>query len=40
MRREYARFLFFFGCALLVTTLARPASAQEVNCDPGDQEVR
>jgi outer membrane protein assembly complex protein YaeT len=40
MRREYARSLFFFGCALLVTTLARPASAQEVNCDPGDQEVR
>ena len=40
MRREYARSLLFFGCALLVTSTARPASAQEVNCDPGDQEVR
>lgn len=40
MRCGYARFLLSLGCALLVTTLARPASAQEVNCDPGDQEVR
>ena len=40
MRCGYARYLLSLGCALLVTTLARPASAQEVNCDPGDQEVR
>lgn len=40
MRCGYARFLLSLGCALLGTTLARPASAQEVNCDPGDQEVR
>ncbi len=38
MRREYARFSLV--CALLATTFARPARAQEVNCDPGDQEVR
>ena len=40
MSRGYARSLFSLGCALLVITLARPASAQEVNCDPGDKEVR
>ncbi len=40
MRCGYARYLLSVGCALLVTTLARSASAQEVNCDPGDQEVR
>ena len=40
MRCGYARFLLSLGCAILGTTLARPASAQEVNCDPGDQEVR
>ncbi len=36
----YARSILFLSCALLVTALARPASAQEVNCDPGDKEVR
>lgn len=40
MRRGYARFVLSLGCALLGTTFARPASAQEVNCDPGDLEVR
>ncbi len=40
MRGAYARNLLVACCALLVTTLARSVSAQEVNCDPGDQEVR
>ncbi|MEO8193163.1 MAG: BamA/TamA family outer membrane protein [Gemmatimonadales bacterium] len=39
-QRGYARALLISGCVLLVNIFARPASAQEVNCDPGDQEVR
>lgn len=40
MRTGCARALHYFGCAALVTFLARQASAQEVNCDPGDVEVK
>jgi outer membrane protein insertion porin family/translocation and assembly module TamA len=40
MKSGYAHALLISGCAALLTLLARPASAQEVNCDPGDQEVR
>ncbi len=39
MQRGYARAILISGCAALLTFFARPASAQEVNCDPGDQEV-
>jgi outer membrane protein insertion porin family len=40
MHRFYVRALILIGTASVVTTLAKPASAQEVNCDAGDQEVR
>lgn len=40
MRRALARALLRFGCALLVLIFVAPASAQDVNCDPGDLEVR
>ncbi len=39
MARGYARATLISGCAALFTLFARPASTQEVNCDPGDQEV-
>ena len=39
MVRGYARATLVSGCAALLTLLARPAWTQEVNCDPGDQEV-
>jgi len=39
IHRECARAFLISGSLLLFTTLARPASAQEVNCDPGDKEV-
>ena len=39
MARGYARATLISGCAALLTLFARPASTQEVNCDPGDQEV-
>lgn len=32
--------MIVIGSALIATTFAKPASAQEVNCDAGDQEVR
>ena len=40
MQSGLARALLISGFALLGTTFARPASAQEINCDAGDQEVR
>jgi len=40
MQSGFARALLISGFALLGTTFARPASAQEINCDAGDQEVR
>jgi len=39
MRRGYALAILISGSAALLPLIARPASAQEVNCDPGDQEV-
>src|SRR5688500_12473305 len=39
MGRGYARAFLISGCAALLTLSARPASTQEVNCDPGDVEV-
>ncbi|HXV18106.1 MAG TPA: hypothetical protein VD758_15060, partial [Gemmatimonadaceae bacterium] len=39
MDRLFARAILI-GSALIATTFATPASAQEVNCDAGDQEVR
>ncbi|HEX5577745.1 MAG TPA: POTRA domain-containing protein, partial [Gemmatimonadaceae bacterium] len=39
MGRGYARAFLISGCAALLTLTARPASTQEVNCDPGDVEV-
>lgn len=40
MDRLFARAMILIGSALIATTFATPASAQEVNCDAGDQEVR
>jgi outer membrane protein insertion porin family/translocation and assembly module TamA len=40
MKSGYAHAFLISGCATLLTLFARPASTQEVNCDPGDQEVR
>ncbi len=40
MQPRVARALLISGFALLGTTFARPASAQEINCDAGDKEVR
>ena len=40
MQPRVARALLISGFALLVTSFARPASAQEINCDAGDKEVR
>lgn len=39
MGRGYARAFLISGCVALLTLTARPASTQEVNCDPGDVEV-
>ena len=39
MQSGFARATLISGCAALLTLFARPASTQEVNCDPGDQEV-
>ena len=35
-----ARVILISGFALLTTSFARRAPAQEINCDAGDQEVR
>src|SRR5687768_15058516 len=40
MQPRVARALLISGFALLGTTFARPASAQDINCDAGDKEVR
>jgi outer membrane protein insertion porin family len=40
MHHGYVRALLVSCISLLASTYARPASAQEVNCDAGDQEVR
>ncbi len=40
MQPRVARALLISGFALLVTSFARPAAAQEINCDAGDKEVR
>jgi outer membrane protein insertion porin family/translocation and assembly module TamA len=40
MQRGLTRALSLLFCALLLTTLTTPSSAQEVNCDAGDLEVR
>jgi outer membrane protein assembly factor BamA len=40
MQRGLTRALSLLGCALLFTTFTTASSAQEVNCDAGDLEVR
>src|SRR6185503_14902228 len=40
MRRGLTRALSLLGCALLLTFTSTSSSAQEVNCDAGDLEVR
>lgn len=40
MQRGFARALVLAGCALTVNLFARTASAQDVNCDAGETEIR
>lgn len=40
MHRGFARVVRLFGSALFIISFAASASAQEVNCDAGDKEVR